>query len=105
MTAARVRPSWPGVIHAYADRISLPDGARVVTLQEGGTPLIEAHHVSERTGCRVFLKVEGANPTGSFKDRGMTVAVSKAVEAGNSGVPPSCKVMILALGGKEIRSG
>jgi len=86
MTAARVRPSWPGVIEAYADRIPLPDGAKVVTLQEGGTPLLEAHHVSERTGCRVFLKVEGANPTGSFKDRGMTVAITHALATGANAV-------------------
>ncbi|TGB12128.1 threonine synthase [Streptomyces sp. MZ04] len=54
----------------------------VVTLHEGNTPLIRATHLSGLTGCEVWLKVEGANPTGSFKDRGMTVAVSKAVEAG-----------------------
>jgi threonine synthase len=81
-----VRPAWPGVIQAYADRISLPDGAKVITLQEGGTPLLEAHHVSERTGCRVFLKVEGANPTGSFKDRGMTVAITHALATGANAV-------------------
>ena len=54
----------------------------MVTLHEGNTPLVPAPELSHRTGCRVFLKVEGANPTGSFKDRGMTVAVSKAVESG-----------------------
>src|SRR3954471_13273443 len=86
MTAAAVRPGWPGVIQAYPDRIPLPDGAKVVTLQEGGTPLLEAHHVSERTGCRVFLKVEGANPTGSFKDRGMTVAITHALATGANAV-------------------
>ncbi len=79
-------PGWPGVIRAYADRIPLPDGARVVTLQEGGTPLLEAQHVSERTGCRVYLKVEGANPTGSFKDRGMTVAITHALATGVNAV-------------------
>jgi len=81
-----VRPAWPGVIRAYADRIELPDGARVVTLQEGGTPLLEAPHLSERAGCRVFLKIEGANPTGSFKDRGMTVAMTYALASGVAGV-------------------
>ncbi|HLY82322.1 MAG TPA: threonine synthase [Acidimicrobiales bacterium] len=58
----------------------------VVTLLEGGTPLIPATRLGERVGARVFLKVEGANPTGSFKDRGMTVAISKAVEEGAKAV-------------------
>jgi len=57
-----------------------------VTLGEGGTPLIEAPALSERTGCDVHLKLEGANPTGSFKDRGMTVAVSAAVAEGAKAV-------------------
>jgi threonine synthase len=74
------------VINAYADRIPLPDGATVVTLQEGGTPLLPAPHVSELTGCRVYLKVEGANPTGSFKDRGMTVAITHALATGATAV-------------------
>src|SRR5437763_14792683 len=54
----------------------------VVSLRGGGTPRVVATVLSARTGCEVYLKVEGANPTGSFKDRGMTVAISKAVEAG-----------------------
>jgi threonine synthase len=58
----------------------------LVTLGEGGTPLVEAPRLSERTGCDVWLKVEGANPTGSFKDRGMTVAVSAAVSEGAEAV-------------------
>jgi threonine synthase len=57
-----------------------------VTLGEGDTPLIAAHSLSERTGCEVWLKFEGANPTGSFKDRGMTVAVSAAIEEGAEAV-------------------
>ena len=57
-----------------------------VTLDEGSTPLVAAPFLSERTGCDVFLKVEGANPTGSFKDRGMTVAVSAAIEEGAEAV-------------------
>jgi threonine synthase len=52
----------------------------LVTLGEGDTPLVPAPRLSERTGCEVWLKFEGANPTGSFKDRGMTVAVSAAVQ-------------------------
>ena len=58
----------------------------MVTLGEGGTPLVRAPVLSERTGCDVWLKLEGANPTGSFKDRGMTVAVSAAVRDGAEAV-------------------
>ncbi|MBB1153850.1 MULTISPECIES: threonine synthase [Amycolatopsis] len=74
--------SWPGIIEAYRDRIPVPDGARVVTLGEGNTPLLPAAHLSELTGAEVYLKVEGANPTGSFKDRGMTVAITHALASG-----------------------
>jgi len=81
-----VNQRWPGVIRAYADRIPLPDGAEVVTLYEGGTPLVEAPRLSELTGCQVYLKVEGANPTGSFKDRGMTVAMTHALATGSRAV-------------------
>ena len=77
---------WPGVVEAYRGRVPAPEDGRVVTLQEGNTPLVEAHHLSELTGCRVYLKVEGANPTGSFKDRGMTVAMTQAIAAGSQAV-------------------
>jgi len=77
---------WRGVIAEYAARLPVSDVTPVVTLGEGGTPLVHAGHLSELTGCEVHLKVEGANPTGSFKDRGMTVAISKAVEDGATGV-------------------
>jgi len=77
---------WPGVIEAYRDRLPVGAGARVVTLLEGGTPLLPAPTLSERTGCDVWLKVEGLNPTGSFKDRGMTVAITQAVAAGSKAV-------------------
>ena len=73
---------WRGVIEEYRDRLPLSPSTPVVTLGEGGTPLIPAPGLAEQTGCRVWLKVEGANPTGSFKDRGMTVAISKAAEEG-----------------------
>jgi threonine synthase len=73
---------WRGVIEEYRDRLPLTEGAPVVTLLEGGTPLVASERLSEETGCLVYLKYEGANPTGSFKDRGMTVAVSRAVERG-----------------------
>jgi threonine synthase len=78
--------AWRGVIEEYRDRLPVSATTPVVTLREGGTPLVPALHLSERTGCDVHLKVEGANPTGSFKDRGMTMAISKAVEAGSQAV-------------------
>jgi threonine synthase len=73
---------WRGVIEEYRDRLPVTRTTPVVTLREGGTPLVDSSWLSEITGCRVYLKVEGANPTGSFKDRGMTVAMSKVLEAG-----------------------
>jgi threonine synthase len=77
---------WPGLIEAYRDRLPVTDSTPVVTLFEGGTPLVPAGKLSELTGCEVYLKVEGANPTGSFKDRGMTMAISKAAEEGAKAV-------------------
>jgi threonine synthase len=77
---------WPGLIEAYRERLPVSDRTPVVTLQEGNTPLLPAPELSRRTGCEVYLKVEGANPTGSFKDRGMTMAISKAVEQGAQAV-------------------
>jgi threonine synthase len=77
---------WTGVIAEYVDRLPVTDATPVVTLGEGGTPLVSAGHLSSVTGCDVRLKVEGANPTGSFKDRGMTMAISKAVEDGATAV-------------------
>ncbi|MEV4601204.1 threonine synthase [Amycolatopsis sp. NPDC049253] len=74
--------AWPGIIEAYRDRVPVPEGAQVVTLGEGNTPLLPAAHLSQLTGCTVYLKVEGANPTGSFKDRGMTVAITHALASG-----------------------
>ncbi|MGI8417576.1 MAG: threonine synthase, partial [Nakamurella sp.] len=81
-----VHRGWPGLIQAYAGRIAIPAGAEVVTLFEGGTPLLPAPSLSKRTRCEVYLKVEGANPTGSFKDRGMTVAVTVAKANGAKAV-------------------
>jgi threonine synthase len=78
--------AWRGVIEEYADRLSLLPGASAVTLLEGGTPLVFAPELSARTDCEVYLKVEGLNPTGSFKDRGMTVAITQAVAAGSKAV-------------------
>jgi threonine synthase len=73
---------WRGVVEEFRDTLPVTAGTPAVTLLEGGTPLVPAPVLSARTGCEVYLKVEGANPTGSFKDRGMTVAVSKALEQG-----------------------
>jgi len=78
--------AWPGLINAFRDRLPVTDATPVVTLFEGGTPLVPAKELSRLTGCEVYLKVEGANPTGSFKDRGMTMAISKAAEAGAKAV-------------------
>ena len=73
---------WRGVIREYADRLPMLAGAPTVTLLEGGTPLIPAAYLSERVGAQVWLKFEGLNPTGSFKDRGMTTAISVAAARG-----------------------
>ncbi|WP_051684188.1 threonine synthase [Blastococcus sp. URHD0036] len=81
-----VSPHWPGLIEAYRSRLPVSDSTPVVTLQEGATPLVPAVEISRRTGCEVYLKVEGANPTGSFKDRGMTMAITKAKEEGAQAV-------------------
>jgi threonine synthase len=70
------------LIERYRKHLPLEDGDPVVTLNEGSTPLIHSPRLSERVGAEVYLKFEGANPTGSFKDRGMTVAVSRAKGAG-----------------------
>ena len=75
-----------GIIHRYREWLPVPDGARVISLGEGSTPLIPAPVLAEMTGCEVYLKVEGANPTASFKDRGMTVAVSIAAAQGAKAV-------------------
>jgi threonine synthase len=78
--------AWPGLIEAYRDRLPVTAQTPVVTLYEGGTPLVAATEVSALVDAEVYLKVEGANPTGSFKDRGMTVAISKAAESGAKAV-------------------
>jgi threonine synthase len=77
---------WRGVLHEYADRLDVTEKTPIISLGEGGTPLIYAAALSARTGAKVWVKFEGMNPTGSFKDRGMTMAVSKAVEAGAKAV-------------------
>ncbi|OYD71281.1 threonine synthase [Rhodococcus sp. OK302] len=81
-----VHKAWPGLIEAYRDRLPIGDNWKTITLREGGTPLLPAGHLSEITGCDVYLKVEGLNPTGSFKDRGMTMAVTDAYARGQRAV-------------------
>jgi threonine synthase len=79
--------AWQGVIEAFRDRLPVTDSTPVVTLLEGNTPLVDAPRLAARAGvAEVHLKIEGANPTGSFKDRGMTMAVSTAVEHGAKAV-------------------
>ena len=77
-----VSAAWRGVLEEYRELLPLDEDAPVVTLLEGGTPLLFAPGLSARVGSSVWLKIEGANPTGSFKDRGMTLAISKAVAEG-----------------------
>src|SRR5712675_1992117 len=84
-TAAGARLTrWPGLIEHYRRFLPVTDKTPVVTLNEGNTPLIESPDLADRVGrnIKVYLKFEGANPTGSFKDRGMTVAMSKALGEG-----------------------
>ena len=74
--------NWRGVIHQYRQYLPVSNKTPVVSLQEGNTPLIHSDYLSKTIGLKVYLKYEGLNPTGSFKDRGMTMAISKALEAG-----------------------
>ena len=75
--------AWPGVVVQYGDLLDLPHEARPVTLLEGGTPLVPVPGLARELGARdVWIKFEGLNPTGSFKDRGMTVAMTEAVHRG-----------------------
>lgn len=77
---------WRGVIEEYRSWLNIPEGTPTITLREGGTPLVDSKWLSELTDADVWLKVEGDNPTGSFKDRGMTVALSVAVGQGAQAV-------------------
>jgi threonine synthase len=77
---------WRGLIEEYRARLPVSDATPIVTLREGGTPLVRSERLSDETGCDVWLKYDGANPTGSFKDRGMTLAISKALEDGAKAV-------------------
>lgn len=79
---------WPGLIQAYRQYLPVSEKTPVVTLLEGNTPLIPVPAIAERIGrqVKVYVKYDGLNPTGSFKDRGMTMAISKAAEAGAKAV-------------------
>ena len=81
-----MRTAGRGVIHRFWDRLPVSTSTPVVTLEEGDTPLILSDRLSASTGADVWLKYEGLNPTGSFKDRGMTLAISKALEEGAQAV-------------------
>ncbi len=87
MSSRPISP-WPGIIETYREFFSVDESTPVVSLQEGNTPLIEAPRLAAWAGAevRLLLKYDGANPTGSFKDRGMTMAISKAKEAGSEAV-------------------
>ncbi len=78
---------YRGLLHKYRPFLSLEEQSPIISLSEGNTPLIRAHHLEERVpGLEVYLKYDGLNPTGSFKDRGMTMAVTKAVEEGSKAI-------------------
>lgn len=78
--------NWQGLIKGYADYLPVSDETPALTLHEGNTPLVYFPHLSEELGIELYGKYEGLNPTGSFKDRGMVMAVAKAKEAGSKSV-------------------
>ena len=88
---------WKGVIEEYREYLPVSGKTPVVTFYEGNTPLVKANHLSGLSGCDVYLKYEGANPSGSFKDRGMCMAISKALEK-------KCKAVICASTGNTSAS-
>ncbi|WP_320165659.1 threonine synthase [Methylophaga sp.] len=82
------RPRYTGLIERYRDRLPVNDDTRLISLGEGNTPLIKLNHITKELGkdVDIYVKYEGLNPTGSFKDRGMTMAVTKAVEEGSKAI-------------------
>ena len=82
------RNRYTGVIDRYRDRLPVHDDTRIISLGEGNTPLIRLHNIPDTLGkdVDIYIKYEGLNPTGSFKDRGMTMAVTKAVEEGSKAI-------------------
>ena len=94
-----INKNWPGLINAYRNWLPVSDKTPIITLHEGSTPLIFVKSISERIGnnVTVYVKYDGLNPTGSFKDRGMTMAISKAKENG-------CEAVICASTGNTSAS-
>ncbi|GMA62261.1 threonine synthase [Alicyclobacillus fastidiosus] len=86
MREARLHVGWPGLLSAYREWLPVDDNTPLLSLHEGNTPLVYAAKLSELLENDVYLKLEGANPTGSFKDRGMVLAVAKAKQAGKQTV-------------------
>lgn len=82
------RPRYTGLIDKYRDRLPVHDDTRIISLGEGNTPLIRLNNIPREIGkdVDIYVKYEGLNPTGSFKDRGMTMAVTKAVEEGSRAI-------------------
>lgn len=78
--------NWPGLIATYKEYLPVTDQTPALTLKEGNTPLVHLSHLSKELGIELYAKIEGANPTGSFKDRGMVMAVAKAVESGSQSI-------------------
>ena len=98
-TSAPPKNNWDGLIETYKTWLPVSNKTPIITLKEGATPLIEVKSISNRigNGVKVFVKYDGLNPTGSFKDRGMTMAISKAKEAG-------CEAVICASTGNTSAS-
>lgn len=78
--------SWKGLLHTYKEYLPVNDKTPLLTLNEGNTPLIPLERLSKEWGAEIYVKTEGANPTGSFKDRGMVMAVAKAKEEGSKAI-------------------
>ena len=79
---------YKGLVDKYRKYLPVSDSTQIITLNEGNTPLIKADNLAKKIGleCDLYLKFEGCNPTGSFKDRGMTMAVTKAKESNSSAI-------------------
>src|SRR5262249_8482274 len=86
MISRSTNAPWPGVIEAYREFLPVTSKTPARTLLEGNTPLVSAPAISKLVGATVYLKLEGLNPTGSFKDRGMVVAVAKEIESGKKAI-------------------
>ncbi len=78
--------AWAGLLETYKEYLPVSEKTPMISLKEGNTPLIRANNLSEELGVNIYVKYEGLNPTGSFKDRGMVMAVAKAVEEGSTSI-------------------